>query len=176
MTIVLFILLVSLFAGGSLFVLDKAKTKEIIAGATLSPVAKQVLAEYNALPVENRPFTDIVSILKALDEKTSVDAIERDRHFNRSYIGPNYTDYTSALGYDFVWDKGYNCYHNRDCIGIEYIKLHKAILEVAETNKEKARALAVSSYDGDAVKELEQRLRDEATLNREFVQEFKELT
>ena len=145
--------------------------------AGLSPVAKQLVKEYNELPEDNRPFPNIVELVRSLDAKHSVDARERENHFNYNYL--EHSQRTIG-GYEFRWSTGaYSCSHQeRYCKFSEYYRLHKAIRSVKESVDAKERAVLESQHAGDTdlLVELEQRLREESLLNKQFVSHFKELS
>lgn len=144
-------------------------------GPKLSPVALQIVKEFSALPEASRPFGDIVNILTDVDNKHSVDAVERENHFNDNYL--DIMD-TSLSKYKFRWVKASHraCQH-KDCMFSDYYRLHLAIEEVQTAVDAKERAVLESKHaaNTDMLAELEADLRREAELNREFTTRFKEL-
>lgn len=155
---------------GAYFILPKNNV--ITTSGKISGVGKAVVDAYNALPAENRPFPNIVEIVKVLDEKTGFDPVDRRKHFDKHWL-----DYTGVQlgGYKFDWKRNY-CSH-RSCEYAEYYNLYKTIQEVQDTIKNKQKAILESKLSGnlDIIKELQSELRNEAGLNREFVRKFKEL-
>ena len=133
----------------------------------LSEPAKKLVEEYNSLPLDNRPFSDIEALVIALDEKTDYPK-EWNPHFSRSSV------YSGSV---FTWkDRAPSCPHVK-CKYAGYYSLHKAISVVKESLARKERAIkdAELAPTMDVIKELEERLRAEAKLNDEFVKDFKEL-
>lgn len=161
--------------------------KKIVSTAGLSPVAKQLVKEFNALPAEYRPFDDIVSVVRDLDAKHAADAVERDNHFNGNWYdlgGADSARFNNGFAYRFTWGQGRkynNCYHTSDrygrCKFSDYGDLHAAIKAVEKSIQDKERVILHSRYSdsSDTVKQLEERLRAEAGLNETFIREFKEL-
>lgn len=148
-----------------------------VLGPRLSPVARQLKWEYDALPTESRPWDDITSILVALDVKHSDKAAERNNHFNDNWL-PLIKHHCGP--YKFKWHPhcGY-CTHMtaRSCEFRDYYALHDEIERVAESVREKERALKMAEIEPDLyqIEELMTSLRNESEINNEFTRRFKEL-
>jgi len=186
MALVIFIILcVVVMAGagiGTNMLLGSKANPAIEKKPKLSEVAKQLVWEYNSLPEDNRPFPDIEDLVRALDERTNADSVDRRNHFNENWLA-SLNKELHASRFEFTWKNThgvYPCVHrqSRTCKYHDYYRLHVAIQEVADTIKEKERAiLEAKTQDAvDSIKELEDRLRDEAGLNRTFTQTYKELS
>jgi hypothetical protein len=148
---------------------------------SLSDPSRELLKEYKSIPAESRPFPDLGSILKALDEKTSEYADARDKHFTRRirrYDGPDKYAFDWDESPDYCSHRGTNSRGYAKCQYYDYYRIHAAFDEVKESLKEKERALRDDRLKGslDMVDELETRLREEAEVNRSFVKEFKQLS
>lgn len=123
--------------------------KAIKAKVELSWPAQQILNKYNSLPVENRPYDNIVDLLSALDVKHG--RKEADGHFK---------DY----GY-YTW----NCdcwryrYGDNKCKYQEYKDILDLVQEIADALAEQKHALAVAQVQHhlEDIKTLTERLRGE---------------
>ena len=135
----------------------------------LSVPARRLYDEYMELDVENRPFDNIVPLLRALDEKTAPQAEKRDNHF---FVA-------TRSGFEWSWTGSYRrCYHDDErCALTEYKNLHDTIDEVKEAVEEKNYVLqmAKAKPDLDMLNELMNSLRSEANIQREVADHFKEL-
>lgn len=123
--------------------------------------AKQLFYEYTALPKDSRPFPDIISVLKGLDEFHSTDD-DINGHFNTG----NRDD-----GYKFSWNG--RCGHVR-CRPHDYVDLHRAIETVSRAIAEKERVIAEAKVAGrgDAAEQLVEALRAEADIQMQVTKEL----
>lgn len=146
---------------------------KVVSGHRLSRVAKELRAEYNALPEDSRPFPEIDGLLHALDQTFIGKEHARDAHFNANWLP--FTKRTCGP-YLFDWRIYTRCYHH-SCEFKAYYDLHITIKKVQDslTEKRKIEAIAAVQGDLDMLKQLEEHLRDEAKVNNTFVQKFKEL-
>lgn len=124
----------------------------------LSWPAQQILKKYHALPEANRPYTNVVPMLKALDVKNGGKK-KIDAHFRHS--GPDY----SYWG----WCNCYNCNFG------EYKPMVKALNEINEALAEQQRKIEIAGVAGG----LEEATRFMEELRREkkiITETTKELT
>lgn len=147
---------------------------------SLSTPSQHLYIEYMALPKESRPFPDIGSILKALDEKNSDTSKELNEHFSYMKRGRNYNS-PQVKVFDWNNNRSY-CSHGRsrgshNCPYNDYFRLHNSFEEVKVSIKAKDIAIRDSRLKGslDMIDELEARLRDEVKVNQSFVKEFTQL-
>lgn len=149
------IVIASVVTGGFGVLSNKDKVAEISSPKVkLSWPSKEILKEYKALPVENRPFADITSMLIALDIK----------YGGAEKINPHY---------EYYYDKGWTACPNCRAPGIygkclhdgaaEYKKLHDQIAEIQQAVDDQKHALEVAKVqpDLDDIKILTERLRQE---------------
>lgn len=190
----LLVVSIVLFAASCIFLVSTHKGRHLTAGGSSanpalppasklqSEVARQVHKEYMRLPADSRPFPDIVTILAGLDAKTSVDAFDRRQHFNRNWLD-NRKEENGA--FRFEWKKTYGCSHDRPvthdphgyswgCHYHEYWMLHNEIQRVSDALDEKSRVLLASENTDatDMAKELVERLRSEASIQRQTTKEL----
>lgn len=172
--IVLYIILMMIIVGG-VGRIGYNHTPARALERSLSTPSRNLLQEYNAIPAESRPFPDLGSILKALDEKH----IENTDALNKHFTTSSRRSYQSPPTLKFNWDSDSYCHggRNRGCSFYDYYRLHKAFDDVKASLKEKERALRESRLKGslDMIDELETRLREEIAVNNSFVDEFKKL-
>lgn len=131
----------------------------------LSKTARKIVQKYMKLPEEYRSFDDIISIVKALDLKTS-----------------NGYDWKTIVDYHFDRHNPYaseplpiadRCDHS-DCIYSEYNTLLQEIdgLALAHKQKEHALKLAAVQMDVDAVASLTAHLRSEKEIAQHVAKEI----
>ena len=153
---VIAVLLVSGMHEELMSLLPTKKNREQKQMSLLSWPAAQILAEYNALPVDNRPEPDIKKILMALDVKHGGrDAV--NRHFSLTYSGGH------------SW--GHHCRHECN----DYKNLKEEIFEVAEALKEREQALKIAAVRGrlDEAQDLIVRLSEESSIIKDTTKELK---
>lgn len=117
---------------------------------SLSRPSLMLVKEYRALPLNNRPYENILNIVKALDVKYGIKEVTS--HFSRSgYEG----------GSVHTWNC--RCYRAEVCPHKEYLYLHGGISKIAEAIADQQHALEVAGVeDGlSEVEELTNRLREE---------------
>lgn len=123
----------------------------------LSSPAKELVKKYNALPETNKPYANMVDMLKALDVKHSMNEV--NIHFSEdrySYDGPDS---------EFTW----RCIckqYGRRCQFIEYHNIREAIQDIQESLKKQAHALEVSkvAHDLNSIEAFTMSLREESTI------------
>lgn len=144
-------------------IMDKREYGRAFPTRGMSQPACHLFMEYTALPKDSRPFPDIVSVLRDLDEYHSTDA-DINGHFDNPFVD-------RSAGYTFSWKT--RCGH-LNCRMSDYVDLHKAIESVSKAlaAKEKALIEAKVAHRGESAKALAQALRDEAGIQRQVVEEL----
>lgn len=144
----------------------------------LSAPAKSVMKSWDELSDDNRPDEDILSMLRALDIKYGVTAV--NNHFRVSDIG-NYSyehdggRYTSLFeNYKFSWKSLDGCDHGKRCKFPEYKALADSINGVVKAAKEQAHALEISGvqHNLDAITRVTERMRSEREIIESVTKEL----
>lgn len=128
----------------------------------LSWPAQQTLVAYHAVPVDNRPAVDIMTVLRALDKKhggrDKVDAQYR----SSNYQGDSYYRWGNA--------RSGSAYYN------DYFVLHRGFEEVATAIAEREHTFAMAGISShlEEAKSLQQVLKEERDMIREITSKVKE--
>jgi hypothetical protein len=140
---------------------------------SLSQPSKAILREYKALPKESQNIEGLESVLAAMDVKAG--GKDNTRHFDDNWL-PHIR--TSIGTYSFNWKPYRQGCRHYDCQWAAHFRLHQSIQEISDSLEEKRKAIEMSKIqpDLDRVAEVEARLRDEITINREFTKTWKELS
>lgn len=123
-----------------------------------SQPAQRLLKEYHALPIENRPYANLKSILAAMDVKHGVETV------NEHYRTDRYNDERS-----FTWVC--RCYRVCD---YEYRQIHTALSEIEQALVDREHAMAVAAVEGglDAIEQFTKDLRAERDLIHDVTKEL----
>lgn len=158
----LFVLVTGMVTVGA--IVDRKRYGKAFPTRGMSAPARQLFHEYTDLPKDSRPFPNILSVLKGLDDLHSVDD-DIDGHFDDNR-------YVHDAGYQFSWSAG-RCGH-KNCRPSDYVELHRAIEEVSRAIVAKERVIAEAkvAHRGDAAKELVEALRREASIQMEVTREL----
>jgi len=133
----------------------------------LSWPSRQVLREFNALPVDSQRGIDLLPIVEALDIKYGRDKL--DQHF------------LDTIWKQYGWKKSgdYDCryqgHRGRYCIGNEHLELRKKIDGIKQSLAEQdaaARLLSIAG-DMDALAAVHQRLKEEREILDKTTKEMK---
>lgn len=143
---------------------DKRRYGKAFPTHGMTKPAEKLFYEYTALPADSRPFPDIISVLKGLDEFHSTDDDIND-HFNAN------RHLVDSPGYEFSWNG--RCGHVR-CRPHDYVELHRAIETVSRAIAEKERVIAEAKVAGrgDAAEQLVEALRAEADIQMQVTKEL----
>jgi|SRR6478735_3282333 len=163
----LYIVLFIIFTGVAVYQVPRgltpAKRREIATTRALSDPAKRIKKQYDELPSANQPYSNILYILKALDTKHEVDAVN-------SHFSERYRRSYDKVQYRFNWNCG--CY--RQCTYNDYKELNKALSDIQDALDQQRRALEVAGVsDGlSQAESLTEHLRRERDLINEVTKEL----
>jgi len=123
---------------------------------SLSKPSKRLLGEYNDLPKDSRPVSNIYPILTAMD----INFPNAEAHFRQRYSYDN----------EFSWNCG--CY--RECSVGEWKSMHDHVdgIKVGLAEREHQFKLSRVSHRMDAAKDLTAQLRDERNLITDVTREL----
>lgn len=168
------IIIVLFVLSGSYLLAHRYRNGVLPAPATkgLTPQSKHLYHKYMALPVESRPFPDVVSILKGMDERHSADADKFRNHFNENFLPP-IKQYIGS--YKFRWSaNGSNYCTHKSCEFKDYGAICAAIEAVQQSVDDRERAIlaAKTAGAGDMAQELIAALRSEASIQNQVTKEL----
>lgn len=154
-------------------------------GTGLSVVANEVYKEYMSLPVESRPFDNILDILTSLDKTTEHIKRDRDNHFDANYR--NRVEGYASEGmtrFKFSWSAKSRqvngsrylvpCNHEK-CEFATYVALHAEIgrVKAAVAEKRLAMVLSENAHNVSMADELVKALREEAGIQKSVAEQLK---
>ena len=133
--------------------LEKSKYTE------LSWPAQEIIKAYRSLPESNRPYTDIYSVVSALDLRSGGAAVATSKYSQKRRT---YDGYVMESGWEF-----HSCSRYRQkCDFCDYEEIYNGIQAVKESLAEQQHKIALAGVASglDAAKELASRLREESEL------------
>ena len=127
--------------------------------AGLSWPAKELVKEFNALPVDNRPTFDIIGIVRALDVKYMDDTDNR-RHFFEYEYGNKWSNC--------------RCGSHYRCEFKEYVDLHEKMEDIQRAVKQRVKALEMFrvQHELNEAEALAEALDEEAVNIEEVTREL----
>lgn len=133
----------------------------------LSWPARQIVKDYFGLPAEHRPWSDIESIVRALDVKYGLEKIER-----HMAVG-GYSSYKTNI---YTWSCCFNI--RNDCPVKAYHEIHNEINSIHNAIKDREHELKVAEVQGDLddVQQLLSSLGEEAKVINEGTESIREIT